>query len=595
MSSFRLRRVRWAARAGAPLVAFFVAFVPAASRASKPAVPDSLAEVKRLRAVLRPTDPALVGLAERVAARRAADGRARPSELAAALETLGELRLVRLENREADSLFQRALALRRSERRPDPRAVAKALGWTAETARTLKQLARAESLSNAALAEFERLESRDAAVESRTLSTLGNALAERGDGDRAVAALERAIECAEAVRPPDSTLLARTLGYLGRAESSRGNDARSLVAYDRAIEIQESALGPWSTDLAMTHYLATFSASALGDYVSQKRHALRALEIRERAFGPDHPLVGTTLAAVGGAIRNLGDREGAMPYYERAVRIHRAAGRNPADLAIALNNLGANRVMTGDGRGALEALNEARAIRERAFGPGRGTSTWSLTMTAAATLVAGDPRGADSLVRDVMGGARRLSDTEANETLVVLGAASVALGRPDTAYAAYSRSLGICERAYGQSSARTLESRLRRSITAAVTGRPDEAWTDARDVDAHGREVLRDAARALSEAEALSFERIRSLGRAQMLTLAAGAPMLPPARRVEAFDAVIRGRLLVLDELADRGRASRAWATPRSPPPRPSSTPRARRSRARSSRRSGSGARPIRR
>ncbi len=524
--------------------------------------PDSLAFVREGFAT-RGTDPAVVALAERVLTRRAAVRGARAGDVAEAWEWLGRLRLLRVEYTAADTAFQRAVELRRGARPADARASADALGWLAEAQRVTKQLARAETTAVASLAAFARLSPPDTASEIRVRGTLGNVHAERGRGPLAVAELERVVELASGRHAPDSLQLGQALRNLGRARSVAGDLRGALADFDHAAEVQEASGGAARAQLATTLMLSAMTASSLGDGVAARRAAERALAIREQVFGPDHPAVAVTLSTLGGAHRLLGDDEGAIPLYERAVDVMRAAPRpNPFDFALALNNLGNACLATGDGERARRCLLEARQVRERAFGPGSGSGPYSRTRLAEALLLLGRPDSAAAELAPALAGLRAnagpQSDLDLGDALAIGGRIDWALGRRAEAIAAFGDAAARRAAAAGEGSPYTLETLALRAAARLATGDREGALADARRIEEASRDLLSHSARSLAEHEALALERRRASGLDVWLTLATDSLGLDAQGRRDLADAVVRARLLVLDQLAEERRALRA-------------------------------------
>lgn len=554
---------------GLAAAALLLALAPAdAAHAAPAAAPDSFAVLKQWIRERRPSDPSLVALAERVVERRTLAGGANDPGVAEALLVLGHVHLTRAENRAADSLFVRALAVRRAARRPDDYAIAVAMSWVAEAQRAGKRLAQAESTATEAIATLERSGRREPPDEMRMRGTLGNALAERGDAERATAELAKVVALGESAATVDSVLLAQSHRNLARAYILAGDLAAATAGLERAAAIQERVLRPDDPELATTHYIATFVTQTQGDFVASRRHAERALAIREQAYGPNHPLVAASLAQLGGAVRGLGDGEAAQVYYERAVAILRPlAAQNPADLATALANLGVNSLALGDGRRALACLEESRVLREKVFGPGRGLSFWSTARIAQATMITGSADSAEAILDRLEASSARRTPIDVAESRLIKGTIAYARGRMDRAEAEFDRSFVIRDSLLGTWASPALQSLARRAAARLGLGRTAEAWADARRVERNSREIIRLTARGMSEHEALGIEQLRGSGLELLAAIAdeagARAGSRPPANarpladsaRAQLLDAIVRARLLVLDELADERRA----------------------------------------
>lgn len=531
-----------------------------AAHALAAAPPDSLAEVRRQYLTGHAADPAVAALAERVAARHEAAARRRPAPAAEALEWLGRVRLARAEYPAADTAFQRALALRRAVRPSDAHASAVTLGWLAEAQRATKQLARAESTAVAALAALAAVTPRDTSAEVRTHVTLGNIFGERGHSDRALAELGAAVELQSRSPRTDSLQLGQTLRNLGRARIVEGDLRGALADLDRAVAVLERALGPVNTELATTYLFAAMASAALGDGVAARPAAERAFALRERIFGPRHPVVAIALSTLGNAYQLLGEPRTAIPLYERAVEIQRAASRpSPFDLALALSNLGNACLAAGDPGRARGFLLEARDVRERAFGAGAGTGIYSRTRLAEALLLLGQP---DSAAAELEPGLAALpADAGASAALDrgdafgVRGRIEWARGRRREAITALSEAATQYEAVTGEASSFTLRTLALRAAARAESGERAGALADAQRIEAASRELLAQSARSLAEHEALAIEQRRASGLDVWLALATDSLGLDAAARARLADAVVRARLLVLDQLAEERRA----------------------------------------
>lgn len=518
-------------------------------------LPEALwlqAEVLRQRG--RPNDPEFLAAAERAVAALAAD--ADPARRAASLELLGIARLRRLDAPGADSVLTVAVALRDGASPRDERALGIALGWLAEARRAAKKLADAEDAARRALAVLEAGAPDEIPARVRAHATLGNAAAERGQPDDAARQLERALALETARDRPDSTVIGVTLRSLGRAHTVAGRHHLAIATYERAVAVQERTLGPEHAEVATTLYLLSYMQSQGGDFVAARRSADRAVRIREQVFGPDHSQTAVALWQVGGAQRELGDLAGALRTFERAVAILRAASPPaPADLATGLSNLAATRIAAGDGRGAREAFHEAIAIRETVFGPGAGRGFWMLSRLGQALLLEGRSREAEALLDSLLAGSSRRTPYDEADAREWHGIAAAANGALDRAHHSFDRALAVHDSALGVASPRTLESLALRAAARWALERRGEAFADALRHEQAAVGFVRAAARGLAEHEAMSFESQRASGRDILLELAADSTGLEPADRIAVFDAVVRSRLAVLDELADESRA----------------------------------------
>jgi CHAT domain-containing protein/tetratricopeptide (TPR) repeat protein len=520
-----------------------------------------LADALDLRAALlfawgRPNDAEFATIAGRAVIVREAAGKPEPARHAAALRTLGIARLRRLEYPAADTLLARSLAILQSAPQRDAAATVATMGWLAEAKRTTRQLKPAEETAKQALAALPAGAPFDTAMVVRIHVTLGNTLAERGRPEEGITELTRAFDLQQSRAAPDSVSLGAICRFLGRAHAVAGDELASTGWFMRALEIQERALGPDHAEVATTLYQLGFNQLNAGDPMGARRSAERALRIREKVFGPNHQQVAIALWQVGGAQRELGDFEGALVHYERSVAILRAADPPlPADLATGLNNLGGALIQCGEGARARAALEEGMAIRERVLGPGAGRSYWTLTRLGQALTLEGRTAEAAAILDTVLASNLRHGPYELADALQ--RRASVAWMANDlaTTHRCFDQAFGILDSLSGTHSTRTLDALNARAAARWALGRRADAFADARRGEQVAVEVIRSTARGLSERDALAYEGSRLTGRDVMLALAADSVGVGVDARTTVFDAVVRSRLAVLDELADESRA----------------------------------------
>src|SRR5258708_6692163 len=207
----------------------------------------------------------------------------------------------------------------------------------------------------------------------------------------------------------------------------------------------------------------------------------------------------------------------ARIYIERARRIW-SAGDGPQSQAVGLclDDLGTVERMTGDHRAARRDYEAALAIWTKTDGPESLPVARVLANLSALATGAGGCAVAESLDQHVLAIRQR------------------ELGSTDPSVAAAMRDLSLADLGRGR-------------FSAAV-----EAGLAA---DAIGREQLRLAARALPENRALAIERTRGSGRDALVSAALQSS---PGDARRTYDAVIRSRALVLDEIAARPRS--VWA-----------------------------------
>lgn len=410
---------------------------------------------------------------------------------------------------------------------------------------------------------------------------------------------ERAVTIKRAVHGPDHPETARSLGQLGQLHVQTQDYAAADSLLERALAISESAGGaPPHPVLAQNLNWLAGLRWWTGDFAAARELWERALETLERDLGLDHPRVASLLANLALVSEDLGDYRGARRYYERAVELHRRDDPDHPRLGRTLSNLGVLLWRMGDLEVAASVLREALEVRRRSLGPEHPDVAGTLNNLAMVHRAGGELSRARELYERSLEIKERTVGPEhpwTANTLNNLGNLHLEMGGHEKAEAHHRRALAIRERVLGEQHpdvAKSLES-LGRVLVRA--GRPGEARSvlerglairELRLGDDHpevavlvadlaetlwalgdasravrlalraerqGREHLRVTARGLSEREALAFAAERSSGLSVLLSAATVEPDGPA--REAAWDAVIRSRALVLDEMAGRNRA----------------------------------------
>jgi tetratricopeptide (TPR) repeat protein len=235
----------------------------------------------------------------------------------------------------------------------------------------------------------------------------------------------------------------------------------------------------------------------------------RALRNWERGFGRDHPLVAWALSGLAESRASQGRHHQAVRNYERALR-----------------------------------------IRERAFGPRHTRVARTLTTLASSLVSLGQITRADTLAaRAVAIWEEAKAPDGLTEALLVKARIEARRGHAEAAHAAYERVLAVRLPLFGGAHPTIAEAEAGLASSLAVLGRRADALEAALRAERIGRNHLRLTAGGLSEGQALAYaaSRPRGLDLAVSLT---GDPLSP----VPVYDALIRSRAVVLDEMATRQR-----------------------------------------
>lgn len=331
-----------------------------------------------------------------------------------------------------------------------------------------------------------------------------------GDTADARALLQRALEIASRTFPPDHIEMWSYLNDLADAERTSGDYGAARPLFERARQIAERKFGRWHDSVATSlHNLALVDAS-LGDYARAQVEQLRATETWERVLGRGHPFVAVALIELAAVYRSNGAPDLALPILQRALSIRQQRlGQQHRDVAKAWTDLAATQLSLGRPTAAMTAVTRALAV-------------WSST---------------DGAETPEMAATYRLS-----------AAIQARRGYATTARELYTRSLDILRKSLGPSHPVFAETQGELATVLLSLGEHTEAVRTATDAELTGQAHLRLMLQSVSEREALNYARRRPQALDILLT---EASTLPQAASV-AFDALVRGRALVLDEMSAR-------------------------------------------
>jgi len=372
-----------------------------------------------------------------------------------------------------------------------------------------------------ALEVRERAHGTESEEVAQTTANLGVMLRNSGFYDDALPLIERALALDERLLGPDHLEVAIQCNNLAATVQPLGDYARAQRLYERAIAITGKAKGPDDPDLALLlNNLATLQSS-LGLETEARALIERGLDIRARRLGPDHPAVAQSYAALGLSHRGGGDLAAARRAYENALAIaEKALGPDHLQVAASLQNLGSIERASGNFAVAVSLLARSIAIYERAAPshPALAGALDSLALTLEA------------------------------------------LGRAAEALPLFDRGVALREEGLGPDHPDTALIRANRAACRARLGQWSLALQEALEAERIARDHLRLTARALPEERGLAYDATRPRGLHLALSISLAAPTAGPADQV--WDALMRSRALILDEMAARHRNAVATSDP---------------------------------
>ncbi len=443
-------------------------------------------------------------------------------DVAESLSALGDLLYATGDHSGSGHLYERALAILEKELGPDHPKVARALwDWSA----SLWARADYEGAKGAlerVLAIQQKALRADHPAMADTLNMMGNVLSYSGEGDPATRLYERAAAIAEPAFGPESSRLATILYNLAERRIMFEEDyteGRKLL--ERILGIEKKVFGLESFQFAYSQRLLAEILMRTGDYTEAERIMKRALDVLERVLGPEHEVVATSLMKLGELHILEGDYPEAAFYLRRALPIWEKV-RGADNFAV-----GDVSILLGQCEHAAGKYTEAETLYRKALqiyekqAPEGDAVGWALINIA------------DSL-RDS--------------------------GKPAQATPIYERAVVIREHALGRENPAAAWTVAHFAESLVRGGETRRGFALALRAEEIGRNHLRLTVRALPERPALRYAAVRQSGLDLALSVAVQGRDRASAGQV--WDALIRSRALITDEVAARLRAVRETDRP---------------------------------
>ncbi len=347
-----------------------------------------------------------------------------------------------------------------------------------------------------------------------TMRDFGSLLRLMGETERAEDSLRRAVGLFEANLGPEHPQTGSALNSLailvrdgGGYAEARGLFGSALVAFETSGDPLDPRIAGVLNNLAAVH-------RELGDFTEAEACLRRSLAIREGRYGADHPAVAQSLGNLANVLIEAERPAEAVPLLERALVIkERAYGRSSVEFAVSLTSLGRACRATGDLDRADRCHVEAVAVLEASLGPDH-------------------PMVADQL----------------NNLALVRHEK----GELDAARTDLLRAIEIRRVADGEGHPRTGRFYYNLARVEADAGNKDAGIAAALNSEVMGRRHLELTARGLAEDEAIGFDQYTR----NRLDLLLAFSLRWPRSATPVWDALIRSRGLVLNELIARRRAA---------------------------------------
>ncbi len=415
--------------------------------------------------------------------------------------------------------------------------------------------------------------------------------------------LENALAVYGSQPEPDDLIIANTANGLASTLYQIGDYAAAREHWERALEIRLKNLGPAHpsvaqslNNIALMHYRETDFVASLATY-------RQALEIREKSLGPDNPEVGYSLNGIAHCYWETGDFATARSQFERALEIFEASlGHDNQETLLCRMKLAQLMIETGDSTQALATIDELVTAADTTFGPDHHW-TGSIHQSRAQALMA---LGRTEEARIALDRGLEILDgslgPDHREVAIILGLSAAAAwkaGDRSQALATQRHAIRVFEQAVGEHHPKTARANqrlagylLRQGDTAearallepalkdletvfgpdhpdvgaclvwlsrilSASGDSEAAFAAARRAERIGRRNFALVLEVLAENEALRYAGLRISGLDLMLSMLADGSVTGRDATLSAWDAVIRSRALVLDEMARRHRVTR--------------------------------------
>ena len=472
----------------------------------------------------KPSDPAALTSATRAVALKEKHAGADDPAVAVSLANLGLVLRRQGKLDDARVAYERTLKIREAALGPQHPEVARALAALSALASNAGDFARARELGERALTIAERAEPRDHVVEAVTANNLALALFQLTDYAGSRQRLEQALRAYETALGAEHPEVGKTLSNLANVVGESGDLAEARRLDQRAISIQEKRQGKDHPDVALNINNLAEVFYQVGDFDMSAGLFERAAAVLERTFGPQHTRVAMALGNLAQVRAAQGRLQESRALYARALSIReKALAADHPSLVYTLTGYAELSVRLREYAAARDMFDRALAISERAFGP---------------------DHPATALVLQGLGDLRRSE------------------GDAPGAETAIARALRIRSDLLGDEHPLVAESRASLALILASTGRTAAALDAALEAERVARAHVQITAQALAERQALSYAEHRISGADVALSLLASNSVTGDDAVRRTWDAVVRSRALVLEEMVWRQRLAAASTDP---------------------------------
>jgi tetratricopeptide (TPR) repeat protein/CHAT domain-containing protein len=499
---------------------------------------------------------------------------------------------------EATPCLEQALSVQEETIGEDHIDTAKTLEWLCWHWYWMGDVEKAIAMGERGLEIHQRLSPPDHHWRARMLNALASAVSFAGDHDRAWDLYQEAYTISKEILGPDCSDIGYLLFNMGEVKSLQGELDESRTYYEGGVSIIEQAFGPEYGDVAYGLINLGQIQQQRGDYTGAQSLIERAIAIYERIFGADSPrlavpqqILASVLQSMGEyaearsmlehslsvleemgepgnlpaascrvslarLLSRLGNYDEARTGLEQALRAYeQGLGPDHAGTGYVHNHLGWVYYRMGQIDLARRSFEQALAIHEKALGQEHVAVADDLGSLGVVLTRVGDYEKAGSLLERALAVVEKAEDPEGPRTALCLHNLAILrrdAGDPEAAGLICERAIPLTESLYGSDHPDLARVLYHYAVLLAGTGKQAQALETVLRAEDISSEHHRLMSRRFAEQEGLRYAAVRVSGLDLALTLATEGNVPGATRQV--WDALIRSRALVLDEIAARHR-----------------------------------------
>ena len=495
--------------------------------------------------------PEAMALARRALAIKEARLGDRHVEVAVSLRNLGRVLELSGQPDETIAVYHRAVDILETSPDAEPAQLVRTLIFLGNLHLGAASYDRALDVFERALSESQSIAD-GPRLDAFILHNIGIVHFETGRYPESRAAFERAL----ALKAPGSLDEAWTLNGLAVLFQEMGRYEEAGALYERVLKTREEELGSSHVQTIDSRNNLANLLGEMGDLTRARGLHTQNRALVEASLGKNSLEIARTLNGLAMLDEAIGDYGAATALQEDALRIRRAR-EEIVQAATTLTQLGFLDLKQGRPDSAARRFEEARGIYVERLGASHPDVAYCLGGLADARAAAGDLKEARTLHTrelEILTKAFGPVHHQVARCRNTLGRIALDTGDTTAARGFLEEALAVRQATLGNSHPLVGETLVSLGRALASVGDHAAALDDALRAEGIGRDHLRAAVATLPERQALLYAGVRSSGLDLAASLAADRRDAPSILRI--WDAVIRSRALVLDEMAGRWRAA---------------------------------------